>query len=98
MLTPARHVHHAAGEHGTVVLDVRRRQWHMLDEDASRIWHALVVRGGTTGLAEEIAIPTGQDVQTVDGQISAFVGELLAVGVLVDTDQPRRVRRRRWWR
>lgn len=95
MLTPARHVHHATSAHGTVVLDVRRRQWHMLDEDASRIWHALAVRGGTAGLAEEIAIPTGQDLQTVDGQISAFVGELLAVGVLVDTDRPRR---RRWWR
>ncbi|MEU6965478.1 PqqD family protein [Streptomyces chrestomyceticus] len=95
MLTPAPHVHHATSEHGTAVLDVRRGAWLMLDTDASRIWHAITVRGGTRGLAEEIAIPAGQDPQQVSGRIAAFVDELVAVGVLGDTDRPRR---RRWWR
>ncbi|MEW2579991.1 hypothetical protein [Streptomyces syringium] len=97
MLTPAPHIHHAASQHGTAVLDVRRGAWLMLDTDASRIWHAITVRGGTPGLADEIAIPASQDPQQVSGQIAAFVDELVAVGVLVDTDRPRRVRRR-WWR
>ncbi|WP_173867907.1 hypothetical protein SALCHL_000011 [Streptomyces albus subsp. chlorinus] len=48
--------------------------------------------GSPTG----IAIPTGQDPQQVSGQIAAFVDELVATGVLVDTDRPRRARRR-WW-
>ncbi len=96
MLIPAPHVHHATSEHGTAVLDVRRGQWLMLDTDASRIWHALTIRGGTTGLADEIAVPTGQDPQTVGEQIAAFVGELVATGVLVDTDRP--LRQRRCWR
>ncbi|MEU2670390.1 hypothetical protein ABZ622_16230 [Streptomyces sp. NPDC007164] len=69
----------------------------MLDADASRIWHAVTVRGGTIGLADEIAVPAGQDPQQVIGQITVFIDELVALGVLVDTDRPRRVRRR-WWR
>ncbi|WFB11401.1 PqqD family protein [Streptomyces sp. LX-29] len=97
MLTPADHIHHATGPDGTAVLDVRRQTWLMLDKDASRIWHALTVRGGTAGLADEIAVPTGQDPQQISGQIAAFIDELVAAGVLVDTDRPRRARRR-WWR
>ncbi|MEV6058062.1 PqqD family protein [Streptomyces sp. NPDC052107] len=97
MLIPARHVHHNTGPDGTAVIDVKRAAWLMLDQDASRIWHAITVRGGTAGLADEIAIPTGQDPQQVSGQIAAFVDELVAAGVLVDTDRPRRARRR-WWR
>ncbi|GAA3084116.1 hypothetical protein GCM10020000_82980 [Streptomyces olivoverticillatus] len=97
MLIPARHVHHNTGPDGTAVIDVKRETWLMLDQDASRIWHAITVRGGTAGLADEVAIPTGQDPQQVSGQIVAFVGELVAAGVLVDTDRPRRARRR-WWR
>ncbi|MEV0281711.1 hypothetical protein AB0I22_35730 [Streptomyces sp. NPDC050610] len=97
MLIPARHVHHNTGPDGTAVIDVRRETWLMLDQDASRIWHAITVRGGTAGLADEIAIPNGQDSQQVGGQIAAFVEELVAAGVLVDTDRPRPVRRR-WWR
>ncbi|MFI1349617.1 PqqD family protein [Streptomyces lydicus] len=96
MLIPGPHVHHATSDHGTAVLDVRRGQWLMLDADASRIWHAVTVRGGTTGLADEIAIPTGQDPQTVGEQIAAFVGELVVTGMLVDTDRP--PRQRRCWR
>ncbi|MFB7955839.1 hypothetical protein [Streptomyces sp. NPDC056045] len=96
MLTPAPHVRHATGPYGTAVLDIRRGAWLMLDVDASKIWHAVTVRGGTTGLADEIAVPTGQDPQAVGEQITAFVNELLAVGVLVDANRP--VRRRRWWR
>lgn len=95
MLTPASHVHHATGPYGTAVLDVRRGRWLMLDPDASKIWHAVTVRGGTGGLADEIAIPTGQDPQAVGEQIAAFVDELVATGVLVDTDRPPRGR---WWR
>lgn len=98
MLIPARHIHHNTGPHGTAVIDVRRETWLMLDQDASRIWHAVTVRGGTAGLADEIAIPTGQDPQQVSGHIAAFVDELVAADVLVDTDQPRRARRRRWRR
>lgn len=97
MLTPADHIHHATSPHGTAVLDVRRGTWLMLDPHASRIWHAITVHGGTTGLADEIAIPTGQDPQQVSSQITAFVGQLVATGVLVDTDRPQRARRR-WWR
>ncbi|MFD7893668.1 PqqD family protein [Streptomyces sp. NPDC059568] len=97
MLIPARHVHHNTGPDGTAVIDVKRETWLMLDQDASRIWHAITVRGGTAGLAEEIAIPTGQDPQQVSSQIAAFVDELVAAGVLVDTARPRRARRR-WWR
>ncbi|MFI2435625.1 PqqD family protein [Streptomyces sp. NPDC018693] len=96
MLTPALHVHHAIGPYGTAVLDIRRGTWLMLDPDASKIWHAVIVRGGTAELADEIAVPTGQDPQAVGEQIAAFVAELLAVGVLVDTARP--ARRRRWWR
>ncbi len=76
----------------------RRGAWLMLDTDASRIWHAITVRGGTPGLADEIAIPAGQDPQQVCGQIAMFVDELVAIGVLVDTDRPKRARSRRWWR
>jgi len=95
MLTPADHIHHATGPHGTAVLDVRRGTWLMLDPDASRIWHAITVRGGTAGLADEIAIPTGQDPHQVNSRIAAFVNELVAAGVLVDTGRPKQ---RRWSR
>ncbi|MFC8536790.1 PqqD family protein [Streptomyces sp. NPDC057249] len=97
MLTPALHVHHATDPYGTAVLDIRRGTWLMLDPDASMIWRAVTVRGGTAGLADEIAVPTGQDPQAVGEQIAAFVDELLAAGVLVDTARPAR-RKRRWWR
>lgn len=96
MLTTALHVHHATGPYGTAVLDIRRGTWLMLDADASTIWHAVTVRGGTVGLADEIAVLTGQDPHTVSGQIAAFVEGLVAAGVLVDTAHA--VRRRRWWR
>ncbi|GGU40482.1 PqqD family protein [Streptomyces violascens] len=95
MLTPASHVHYAAGPYGTAVLDVRRGAWLMLDADAAKIWHAVTVRGGTAGLADEVAIPTGQDPQVVGEQIAVFVDHLVATGVLVDTA---RSPRRRWWR
>ncbi|MFF4407782.1 hypothetical protein ACFY2W_27945 [Streptomyces sp. NPDC001262] len=68
----------------------------MFDPDASKIWHAITVRGGTAGLADEIAVPTGQNPQAVHGQIVAFVDALVATGVLVDTGRP--APRRRWWR
>ncbi|MFM9707885.1 PqqD family protein [Streptomyces galilaeus] len=97
MLTPADHIHHATGPRGTAVLDLRRGKWLMLDPDASKIWQAVTVRGGTAGLADEIAVPTGQDPQAISGRINAFVDELVVAGVLVDTDRPRRVHRR-WWR
>lgn len=98
MLIPARHVHHSTGPHGTAVIDVRRETWLMLNQDASHIWRAITVRGDTTGVADEIAIRTGQDRQQVGNQITAFVAELVAAGVLIDTDRPRRARRRWWWR
>jgi hypothetical protein len=98
VLTPAPHIHHATGPHGTAVLDVRRGTWLMLDPDAAKIWQAVTARGGTAGLADEIAVPSGQDPQAVGGQIAAFIGELVAAGVLVDTARPPRARRRWWWR
>ncbi|MEU7161436.1 PqqD family protein [Streptomyces chrestomyceticus] len=98
MLTPAGHIHHATGPQGTAVLDVRRGRWLMLDADASRIWRAVTVRGGTAGLADEIAVPTGQDPQKVGGRITAFLDELVAAGVLIDTARPRRAQRGRWHR
>ncbi|MFJ8852325.1 PqqD family protein [Streptomyces sp. NPDC102437] len=97
MLTPARHIHHATSPYGTAVLDVRQGSWLMLDPDASTIWRAVTVRGGTAGLADEIAVPTGQDPRDVGEQIAAFVSELVTSGVLVDTDRPRPARRG-WWR
>ncbi|MFE0043683.1 PqqD family protein [Streptomyces albireticuli] len=97
MLTPAPHISHATGPHGTAVLDIRRGTWLMLDPDASKIWHAVAVRGGAAGLADEIAVPTGQDSRVVGEQIAAFVEGLVAVGVLVDTGRPAQ-RKRRWWR
>ncbi|MBP8532334.1 PqqD family protein [Streptomyces sp. MK37H] len=96
MLTPAPHVHHATGPYGTAVLDVRRGAWLMLDPDASKIWRALTIRGGIAGLTDEIAVPTGQDPRAVDEQIAAFIGELMAVGVLIDTCRPHQ--RGRWRR
>lgn len=90
MLTPARHIHHATSSYGTAVLDARRGKWLMLDPDASRIWHAITVRGGVVGLAAEIAVPAGQDPKVVNDQITAFVDELVTAGVLVDTNRPRR--------
>ncbi|MGW2592370.1 PqqD family peptide modification chaperone [Streptomyces sp. NPDC001515] len=98
MLSPAPHVHHATGPYGTAVLDVRRGAWLMLDPDAAKVWHAITVRGGTAGLADEITAPTGQDPQTVSVQIDAIVDELLAAGVLVDTARPGRRKKRRWRR
>ncbi|MDH2393938.1 PqqD family protein [Streptomyces sp. HNM0663] len=95
MLTPAPHVHQATGPYGTAVLDIRRGTWLMLDPEASKIWHAVTVRGGTAGLADEIAVPTGQDPRTVGEQITAFVDNLVAAGVLGGTARPTR-RRRRW--
>ncbi|MFK0120113.1 hypothetical protein [Streptomyces sp. NPDC090994] len=96
MLTPAPHIAHAGGPHGTAVLDIRRATWLMFDADASVIWHAITVRGGIEGLADEIAVPAGQNPQAVDCHIRSFVDELLAAGVLIDTDRPRS--RRRWRR
>jgi hypothetical protein len=95
VLTPAPHVHHATSRHGTAVLDVRRGTWMMLGPDASRVWHAITVRGGISGLADEIAVPTGQDAKTVSEQVTAFVDQLVSAGVLIDTDRPRP---RGWWR
>ncbi len=97
MLTPAGHIHHATGPQGTAVLDVRRGRWLMLDADASRIWRAVTVRGGTAGLADEIAVPTGQDPDQVSDQITAFLDAMVAAGVLIDTSRPRHVRTG-WWR
>jgi len=97
MLTPAPHIHHAASRHGTAMLDLRKGTWRFLDPDASRIWHAVTIRGTTAGLADEIAIPAGQDPQAVGVEITAFVGRLLTDGVLIDTNHPRRARHR-WWR
>ncbi|WP_144387159.1 hypothetical protein [Streptomyces sp. SAJ15] len=48
------------------------------------------MRGGTAGLADEIALPAGQDPEAVEGRITAFVEHLVAAGVLVDTDRPAR--------
>ncbi|EST18514.1 hypothetical protein [Streptomyces roseochromogenus] len=62
----------------------------MLDPDASKIWHAITIRGGTVGLADEIAIPTGQNPQAVHGQIVAFVDALVATGVLFSARLPHR--------
>ncbi|WP_399218685.1 PqqD family protein [Streptomyces sp. SAJ15] len=90
MLPPTFHVHHAAGLQGTAALDTRRGAWMMLDPDASRIWQAVTMRGGTAELADEIALPAGQDPQAVDGQITEFVEHLVAAGMLVDTDRPAR--------
>ncbi|MEU2251096.1 hypothetical protein [Streptomyces sp. NPDC019224] len=69
----------------------------MLDPDAAKIWHAVTVRGGTAGLADEIAVPTGQNPRVVGERIAAFINELLVAGVLVDTARPAR-RKRGWWR
>lgn len=95
MLTSAPHTHYATGPHGTAILDVRRGTWMMLDPDASKIWHAITMRGGTAELADEIAVPAGLDAQAVGEQITAFIDQPVSDGVLIDTD---RSRCRGWWR
>lgn len=97
MLTPAPHIRYATAQHGTAVLDIRHGTWIMLGPHASQVWRAVTARGGTDGLADEIAVPTGQDPAAVDGHITEFVTELVDAGVLVDADRPA-PRRRRWWR
>ncbi|KAB7833683.1 PqqD family protein [Streptomyces mobaraensis] len=95
MLIPAPRVHHATGPHGTAVLDIRRGKWLMLDPDATKIWRTVTARGSTIGLADEIAVPTGQDPQVVGERITVFVGALLAAGILIDTARPARRKGRR---
>ncbi|GAB3117740.1 hypothetical protein GCM10027160_28710 [Streptomyces calidiresistens] len=84
MLTVAPDVYHAGSAEGTAILDARTGRWLMLDTDASRIWQALTVRGGTEGLAEEIAIPAGLDPAAVHQQIRGFLDDLTARGLLTD--------------
>ncbi|WP_395367039.1 PqqD family protein [Streptomyces sp. YH02] len=94
MLTPAKHIHHATDAQGTVLLDVRSATWLMLGPDVSRIWQAIVTKGTTAGLADELAIPTGRDPHAVKQGIDNLVAQWRRDGVLVD---PTRTPRRRWW-
>ncbi|MDT0495232.1 PqqD family protein [Streptomyces griseus] len=97
MLIPAPGIHHATTEHGTAILNIPAGTWHMLDADSSRVWTAITRRGGTAGLADEIAVPAGLDPATVTAAVERVVDELLDLGVLTDlkTAQPRRPRK--WW-
>ncbi|MFF2954971.1 PqqD family protein [Kitasatospora sp. NPDC057965] len=96
MLTIARHVRHAAIDGRTAILDIRAGRWVMLDPAASLIWQALALRGGTDGLAEEIAAPRGADPAALAPAIDRTVAALLARGLLTDTT--RTPARRPWWR
>ncbi|WP_371523198.1 PqqD family protein [Kitasatospora sp. NBC_01300] len=70
--------------------------WVMLDPAASRIWQAIVHRGGTEGLAEEIAVPVDADPATVREKIVAAVAGMVERGLLTDLNAP--LPRRPWWR
>ncbi|MFF8769103.1 PqqD family peptide modification chaperone [Kitasatospora sp. NPDC015120] len=97
MLTVPAYVRHAGVDGRTAILDLRAGRWVMLDPAASLIWQALVLRGGTDGLAEEIAAPRGADPAALAPAIDRTVAALLARGLLADTTRPP-ARRRPWWR
>lgn len=90
-------VHHATSAEGTAILDTRTGRWLMLDPDASRIWRAITVRGTVDGLADEIAIPAGADPAAVQHQITQFLKQMTASGLLVE-DSPKLKTRWKWWR
>ncbi|WP_392970573.1 hypothetical protein [Streptomyces sp. LN245] len=46
------------------MIDVQGEMWLTLEHSASQIWHAITVCGGTTGLADEIAIAHGQRISS----------------------------------
>ncbi|MEE1820723.1 PqqD family protein [Streptomyces sp. BE20] len=95
MLTVAPGVHHAHVGGQTAILNVGTGGWVMLDPAASRIWQAIVLRGGVEGLAEEIAIPSGADTAAVHRVIGAAVNGMVDRGLLTD---PGALRVRRPWR
>ncbi|MER8100984.1 PqqD family protein [Kitasatospora sp. NPDC094016] len=96
MLTVTPHVRHATVGGRTAILDVRVGRWVMLDPAASRIWQAIVHRGGTEGLAEEIAVPVGADPAAVREKIAAALVGMVERGLLTDLNRP--LPRRPWWR
>ncbi|MEU3566838.1 PqqD family protein [Kitasatospora sp. NPDC036755] len=96
MLSPAPHVRHATTGGRTAILDVRAGSWVMLNPAASRIWQAIVHRGGLEGLADEIAVPIGADPAVVQQRITAAVAGLVERGLLADPGTP--PSRRRCWR
>ncbi len=77
------------------MLNLKCGQWSMFAGHGARIWDAVTLRGSIAGLAEEMAIPVGGDVAATRAAIDAYLEQLRAMGLLVDSPAPRR--RRRWW-
>ncbi|MFE4973512.1 PqqD family protein [Kitasatospora sp. NPDC056651] len=96
VLSAAPHVRHATIGGRTAILDIRTGNWVMLNPAASRIWQAIVHRGGVEGLADEIAIELGADPAVVRQRIAAAISGMVERGLFTDPSTP--PPRRRWWR
>ncbi|MFF4282871.1 PqqD family protein [Streptomyces kronopolitis] len=94
MLTTPSQIHWAHCADDTAVLDLRSGQWQMLSGTGTRIWDAIMLRGGVEGLAEEIAVPANLDLAATRHAVDSYVERLRAMGLLVEAG-PRM--RRRWW-
>ncbi|MYV68249.1 hypothetical protein GT043_20400 [Streptomyces sp. SID2131] len=96
MLTPAAHIFYATDDHGILLLDTQSATWKTFGPDASRIWMAIVTRGTTDGLADELTIPTNRAPHAVWLGISSLVDAWKRDGLLVDSARTARSRRWRW--
>ncbi|RST17397.1 hypothetical protein EF908_34405 [Streptomyces sp. WAC04770] len=98
MLSVPGHVHYAACDGGTAVLDLREGRWHMFTGLGEQIWHRAVTYGSTSGLPEQIAIPAGIDPGALRSGVDTFVVELISTGLLLDDTARPAPPRRRFWR
>lgn len=94
MLTVPAHVHWARCGDGTAVLNLCTGQWRMFTDLGARIWDAITLRGGTEGLAEEIAIPAGYDPGATRDAVDTYVLSLVDMGLLTDANN--KPRKGRW--
>ncbi|MFJ5951319.1 hypothetical protein [Streptomyces noursei] len=79
------------------MFDTQNGQWHMFHGLGAVVWDAITLRGGTDGLAEELAIPAGLDLAATREALDQYLDELRQMGLLTSTTEHRR-RRRGWWR
>ncbi|MEV6421702.1 hypothetical protein [Streptomyces sp. NPDC051662] len=100
MLTPAPHIRWArCAPDAVAVLDLRNGTWRMFEGTGARIWAAIVARGCTDGLADEIAVPAGADPGATHTALDSYVHELRSTGLLTDAGTHLRTAgRARWWR
>ncbi|MFE9250966.1 hypothetical protein [Streptomyces sp. NPDC007088] len=82
MLSIPAHVRWGRCRGGTAVLDLRAGRWHMFSGTGARVWDAVALRGGLSGLAEEIAVPGGLNVAAARRAVDAYLAALLDMGLL----------------